>query len=456
MKNKKTLFFSLALASLLIGGCSRVPVETKDTVFITFKDYDDSVLFHTRIPYGSIGYYEGDDPSREMTDKTIYKFTGWDKQYNEPIYENTIFTATYKEETRKYVVTFKNYDGTTLRTDNVEYGSTAMYTSENPVKPSDDEHIEYTFSGWDKNLDTTTITKDTVFTAQFSESQFVIATFNNYDGSPLYRDKVKKGAVPTYGGRTPTRPYAGTDKAYRFLSWDRVLTSINSDTVYTAVFELLNYYTVTFKNYDGTVLQTVKVLEGESATYTGDSPYRYSTTSGDYLTTYFFSGWSSSTDNVTCDMEVTAEFSSNTRAIGATAIRNHLDRNGTGTYKNVETAYVSDGHCTLGYSGSYFYMGYTNTTSMESYMAISCLYGASSGTGAYQLTNNGITMFSATYTIYFANHAFDSLTCTQIKINRYSTDSELAAVAALTLLAARYAVDNASQYLSDNGLSYIF
>lgn len=526
MKKRKLLIILSAFTLCLSTGCHSGPKETTpEFVFVTFKDFDDSVLYHGRIPYGTAATYSGSTPLRDMTVDKVYTFSGWDKDLNQPLYENTIFNAKYDEEVRKYVVTFNNYDGTLLQRVNVDYGTTAKYTESTPIKQSTDEHIEYSFSGWDKNINSyailadTTFTaqyiateycfatfnnydgsqllrlkvvkgrtatytgltpiknsnderyeytfsgwdkplsnliQDTTFTAQFEITEFVFTTFNNYDGSKLYSSKVAKGGTAVYSGSIPTRNYSGTDKAYKFSGWDKSLLNLNADTTFTAQFDLLNIYTVTFQNYNGSVLQTVKVIHGEDALYTGSTPYRSSTTSGDYIYTYTFTGWSSSTKNVTYNLTVTAQYSTTTKVTGATAIRNHLDRYGSGTYHSVETDSDYDWTSTLGYSGSYFYMGYTNTSSMESYMAVSCSYGASSGTGVYQLYDSGVLMFSANYKIYFSNHAYSDIYCTSITTSKYTTDSQLASVAALTILAARFAVNYANEYCNDNGLPYVF
>lgn len=456
---RKNILF-IVLATIVLCTSTGCKYETNDvtpeTVFVTFKDYDDSVLMHTKIPYGTIAVYSGKKPSRETTVDKVYTFNGWDKNINQPLYANTIFNAKYIEEARKYVVTFKNYDGTLLQEVNVDYGSTAKYSASTPMKDSDDEHIEYKFLSWDKDINSYKIIADTTFIAQYSTIEYAFATFNNYDGTQLFRSKVVKGGTANYSGPTPTRAYSGTDKAYKFSGWDKTLSNLNADTTFTAQFDLLNFYTVTFKNYDGSTLQAVKVLHGEDATYTGSTPYRPSTTSGDYKYTYTFSGWSQSTKNVTSDLSVIAQYSTSTKVTGATAIRNHLDEYGTGSYNNVETSYSSGGTSTLGYSGSYFYMGYTNTSSLESYMAVSCTYGASSGTGTFQIYDGSTLMFAATYYVYFSNHQYSSIECKSISTNRYTTSDQLSAVAALTILAAKFAVNDANEYLSDRGLPYVF
>lgn len=64
------------------------------------------------------------------------------------------------------------------------------------------------------------------------------------------------------------------------------------------------YYDVNFVNYDGTVLQTVSVKEGNSATYTGATPERPT----DVWYTYTFNGWSKELTKITSDMTVVAQY----------------------------------------------------------------------------------------------------------------------------------------------------
>ena len=63
-------------------------------------------------------------------------------------------------------------------------------------------------------------------------------------------------------------------------------------------------YHVKFCNWDGQILQTVGVLKGETASYTGDTPIK------DYDANYHYSfkGWDKALTNITADMVVTAQF----------------------------------------------------------------------------------------------------------------------------------------------------
>ena len=328
----------LIFVSLILGvsGCTKTDTHPEQ-VFVTFKDYDNTVLYHTKIDYGTSVQYEGELPTRDMTEDKVYKFTGWDKDINEKIYDNTIITAQYTEELRKYIVTFLNYDGTLLQTVNVEYGKLATYSGSTPIKNSDDEHIEYEFNGWDKNISTFSIKEDTIFIAKFKTINYVFASFYNFDDSFLSKTKIKKGEVPTYNGTTPTRKYDGDDKVYRFKGWDKPLSSIDKDMSYKAVFNLLNIYTITFKNYDGSVLSTSKVIEGDTAIYTGSTPSKPSSQSGNYKYTYTFSGWDKNLNNVKSSFTTTAQFSSES------TYYNETYQNALTKFKNFCSTKDSDG-----------------------------------------------------------------------------------------------------------------
>ena len=64
------------------------------------------------------------------------------------------------------------------------------------------------------------------------------------------------------------------------------------------------YYTVTFLNYDETPLQEVRVLEGEEARYTGETPTR----EADNEFTYEFDGWDKDLTNITSNVTTKATY----------------------------------------------------------------------------------------------------------------------------------------------------
>lgn len=263
-----------------------------------------------------------------------------------------------------------------------------------------------------------------------------------------------KGDDANYNGSKPLREYTGTEKkTYRFSGWDKNTENLLTDTTFIAQFDLLNVYTATFKNYDGTILETKDVIQGDDAVYTGSTPYKPGSRSGDYIYTYTFSGWSSSLKNIQSDKVFTAQFRQSVEVTGATAIREHLDTYGSGSYNNVETG---DGS-TLGYSGSYFYVGYSSySDGLFSAVAVNFTYGASYGYATFEIEDNGVVMYRGNMTAYVSGHEYSSLSLNSISICRYTTDAQLEAVAALSILATKFAINNASDYLSSWALPYIY
>ena len=100
---------------------------------------------------------------------------------------------------------------------------------------------------------------------------------------------------------------------YYFAGWKNsagVIVSTNAtatvevgtaNEVYTAVYEKIESFTVSFVDYDGTVLKTETVEKGKSATAPA-APERDG---------YEFIGWDKSFDNVTANITVTAQYEKN-------------------------------------------------------------------------------------------------------------------------------------------------
>jgi hypothetical protein len=137
---------------------------------------------------------------------------------------------------------------------------------------------------------------------QISKSYTV--TWENYDGTVLETDSVTYGSTPTYDGATPSKD--GTDQyTYTFSGWSPSVVAVTSDATYIAQFSsAINSYTITWENYDGTVLETDSVAYGSTPTYDGETP----TKSGDAQYSYAFSGWSPAVTSVSGNQTYTAQF----------------------------------------------------------------------------------------------------------------------------------------------------
>ncbi len=94
------------------------------------------------------------------------------------------------------------------------------------------------------------------------------------------------------------------------------------------------YHTVTFKNWDGTVLQTVSVKEGTDAVYTAATPTR----EADVWKTYTFSGWDKELTNITGPTTVIAQFSEADSAAGITGYLELKSSGGSNIELSVDNA----------------------------------------------------------------------------------------------------------------------
>ena len=142
-----------------------------------------------------------------------------------------------------------------------------------------------------------------------------------------------------YSGSTATVT-AKPNEGYSFKGWanqsgDITVTSnpysfrVNANTTFYAVFEKL-IYTVTWKNYDGTVLETDKgVSHGTTPTYNGSTP----TKPQDAQYTYTFSGWSPSIGAITSNTEYVAQFTATKRKYTISTSVTNGTISGDGTYE---------------------------------------------------------------------------------------------------------------------------
>ena len=299
-------FMSVGVVSC---GCHQ---STTTTYTVSFKNYDGTLLSESSVNSGETAIYNGTTPTRPETSEYTYTFSGWDQSL-ENITSNCVRVAQYTENLKPvvnhYTVTFKNYDGTLLQEVSVIEGETAVYTASTPTRPSTSTH-SYTFYDWDKPL--TNITSDCVRVAQFTETQVKFTvTFKNYDGTALHEVYVTTGGTATYEWPNPTRE-EDEDYTYSFKGWDQPLTNITSDCIRVATYNATakpktTYYTVTFKNYDGSLLREVEVAKGETAVYDlPDNPTRPSTS--EFI--YTFKGWDLPLTNIQSDCVRTAQYNS--------------------------------------------------------------------------------------------------------------------------------------------------
>ncbi len=321
--------------------------NTINTYTVTWKNYDGTVLeTDTDMPYGTVPTYDNPEPQKQSTAQYTYVFNGWGETIS-AVTGNTQYTAQFTAAVNKYNVVWKNYDGSTLETDiDVPYGTMPSYNGATPTKSATAQY-SYTFKGWDKSV--SAVTGNVEYFAQFTQTvNKYTVTWKNYDGTVLETDaNVEYGTTPSYNGATPTRSKTA-QYTYTFDGWSPAINDVNGNVVYTAQYiSTVNTYTITWKNYDGSVLETdTDVPYGTIPSYDGAEPTKNAT--AQY--TYTFSGWDSNIGAVTGNVIYKAEYNSTVNRY-------------TVTFKNYDGSVLATG--TVDYGSNATYMGNTPTKSTE-------------------------------------------------------------------------------------------
>ncbi len=214
-----------------------------------------------------------------------------------------------------YYITFKNGDGSDLEGVKVAEGNTPV-CSKTPTKASTAEY-DYT---WDKSNPWTpaigTATANQVYTPNFTATKrSYTVTFKDEGGATIKTESVKYGEKAT----PPTAPEKADTAQwdYSFEGWFdsnnnkwSSNTVITGNTTFTAQYSAKTQeYTVVWKNYDGTVLETdTGVLYGTKPKYDGPVPTRPNNAEHSYE----FAGWDYDINaGITGNKVFTAKFEEN-------------------------------------------------------------------------------------------------------------------------------------------------
>ena len=208
----------------------------------------------------------------------------------------------------QYVVRYFNYNGAYLYGYAANSGAAAIdpVTQELITAPTKTgtSDITYTYNGW-SDLPSS-VAHDCAVTAKYTTSYRVI--FMN--GSTTHDTQwVVSGNNATNPSTSPTKA-EDNDYAYTFAGWTTTsggttvesgaLSNVTAARTVYAVFTAINKYTVRFMN-GSTVLQTSRVVAGNDATYTGETPT--SSESG-----FVFNGWLPLPTNIQQDTDCAAQF----------------------------------------------------------------------------------------------------------------------------------------------------
>lgn len=300
---KVSLFVCSCLLSVSLISCGETPKD-----YVKFYNYDGELLWQTEYYPGMILTYGGEEPVRQKDEVYEYNFVGWNHSF-EDVKEYRNYYALYDKSLVTFTVIFKDYDGTVIEEVNAQYGENiAIYIPSNPSRPNE-LRKHYLFSHWDGG-DYSYVTSDMVLTAVYDEIDCFEVRYYDYDDTLIKTEYLERGSDSSFDFDNCYE--ADDDHYYVFNCWDADVVNVQRDMIVKATYRIVNACIVTFLNYDGTLLSTVKVPMGRNAKYNGQTPARETVISGNYKTIYIFDGWDKSLNNVQYSFSTTASFKSDT------------------------------------------------------------------------------------------------------------------------------------------------
>ncbi|MCC5910367.1 MAG: InlB B-repeat-containing protein, partial [Clostridiaceae bacterium] len=303
--------------------------ETNRHIFIslystvTFQDYDGSLL-KTEVVYHGEAATAPSSPTREG-----YTFTGWNKAFANV---TTDLDVIAQYDINQYIVTFNSQGGSEVPEKTVNYSSKII----EPVSPTREG---YAFVGWYKDetltdswsFSTDKVKENTMLYAKWlsNESNIMLASPNNViideDFSETFTLSIQNNTVTktvyasdlslsgAFSGlsirEVSHSNHTVTASVYGSLSNTGIGTiTLNPNKLAIGISPLsadvtvnplpIPTYTVTFKDYDASILKTETVNHGEEAT-SPSNPTREG---------YTFTGWNKSFNNITSNLEVIAQY----------------------------------------------------------------------------------------------------------------------------------------------------
>lgn len=320
-------------------------------------------------PTGGGVYNAGDVASVAAQDIPGYTFLYWsdevdDKTRQVTVNENTTLIALYEHDV--YTIEFRNDDGESLATFNLNYGDQVTPPTD-PEKEATAQYT-YTFKGW--NPEVTEVTGSQVYVALFDSTvNYYAIRFVNWDDELLQSDSLAYGAMPQYRGEDNPQRETLDGYAYEFAGWEPEIEAVTGDQTYVAQFEEsqliytvtiiidgdtttqeatwseqlellapvkegyhfvswndsivdnpylvniyddatfvakyeINWYAIRFYNWNEQLLYTDSVQHGEMPQFVGDDPVREE----EQGVRFTFKGWTPELVAATADAVYTAEF----------------------------------------------------------------------------------------------------------------------------------------------------
>lgn len=221
---------------------------------------------------------------------------------------------------RTYTVTWQNWDGSYIYSESYSYGDIPVFKG--TAARDSVGGYGYAFTGWDKDI--SSVNDNATYIAQFTEYPIEFAvkidiTEGGYVTNPN-GDTITCEDTYTYMF-TPETGYKIADVMVNGVSVGAVnyytLSEVTADQSIEVTFERLSY-TVTWQNWDGTVILAESYYYGDIPEYSGEAP----TKPGEGIYFYEFVGWDQGIKPVKSDAVYTALFTQRMREYSVEVICN--------------------------------------------------------------------------------------------------------------------------------------
>ena len=197
-------------------------------------------------------------------------------------------TPSNNTNTSIYTITWKNWDGTTLETDeNVPFGTTPLFNGNQPTKEEDSQYT-YTFNGWSPSI--SSVSANTTYTAQFTQNRKAITISFNLNNGTTTSDTSSREIISLDSSYFF---FNVTKENYNFRGWSYKGTKVfdqngnlinnvalENDMVFDAIFIQGVTLTINYTLYEprtNTRVNTFSNLDGSVGTGSGTRDYSYNT-----------------------------------------------------------------------------------------------------------------------------------------------------------------------------------
>lgn len=181
----------------------------------------------------------GEVPTIESPTKEGFTFAGWTPMVTAAT-GNATYTAIWKK-IATYDITF-DANGGTFKDGNAKQTQT-LQQGVMPTEPEAPTRAGYIFKGWDKEI--TTATENTTYKAVWEQEKKTFQITFDANGG-VFEDGKTTQVVDVLEGNIPETPKSPTKKGYRFAGWDKEITAVTENTTYTASWEAIKTYAITF------------------------------------------------------------------------------------------------------------------------------------------------------------------------------------------------------------------